>query len=141
MRAREFDANQAMQQQEFALNAQNTEREAGLKEREFGHKQQLETGKLGLEQAKFQHQGSMDQAKMQQDQSVAVEAKQTLDAMAALQAQIQEMMQAVSQFMEAARKPARLMRGPDGRATHVENGHGVYAVERGPDGRAMGLMQ
>ena len=158
MRAQEFDANQAMAQQEASFKAHSMEQDAQFKDREFGHKQQLETGKLEFEREKHGQQMQFQQeqadrelvaqgqvpdaegkpagvaALVQTMTEAAREVKESLAHMAALQVQIAE-------FQERARKGARLVRGADGRATHVENGHGTFAIERGPDGRAVGLMQ
>ena len=159
MRAQEFEANQVTAQQEASFKAQGMEQDAQLKEREFGHKQQIETDKMGFEREKHGQQMAFQQEQADRDlmaqgevpsaegkpaggvaalvQSVSEAAqhmKEALAQMAALQSQIAE-------FQQRARQPARFIRGPDGRATHVENGHGTFSVERGPDGRAMGLMQ
>jgi hypothetical protein len=158
MRAREFDANQAMQQQQFAFDTEAKQHEAGLKEREFGHKQQLETGKL-----EFERENAASQMAFQQEQSdrefmaqgqtpgadgrptggvaalaqsvseAAQQMKEALAQMAAFQAEF-------AQFQDRSRQPKRFVRGADGRATHVQTGHGTFPIERGPDGRAIGLM-
>jgi hypothetical protein len=42
--------------------------------------------------------------------------------------------------MDYAQAPAKIVRGQDGKATHVEKGGVARPIQRGPDGRAIGLQ-
>ena len=149
--SQKFDRQSQLEEQKFT-------RSADLEERKIGQQAHVEQQKLGFERERHGQTMAFEQEKADREMvaqgqvpspdgkpagvaalvqtitDAAREVKEALSHMAALQMQIAE-------FQERARKGARLIRGQDGRATHVENGHGTYAIERGPDGRAMGLMQ
>lgn len=82
---------------------------------------------------------------VQTNQALAGEMGGQIEQMAqamlgAIDSRTTALKQMLDQIAAASSAPKRIVRGPDGKATHVEVNGVVRPIERGPDGRAIGIQ-
>jgi len=124
-------------QASLQLQATNDQRDAMREEQRALLDAQLEQAKLEGEQRLAVLQADMDKYKADLDAQVKLIIA---DKQAAPPFDIAPVQQALQQIMDYAQAPSKIVRGPDGKATHVEKGGVARPIQRGPDGRAIGLQ-
>ena len=124
-------------QASLQLQATNDERDAQREQMRAVMQSQLEQAKLESDQRMAVLQADMDKYKADLDAQVKLIIA---DKQAAPPFDIGPVQTALQQIMDYAQAPAKIVRGQDGKATHVEKGGVARPIQRGPDGRAIGLQ-
>lgn len=140
--AAQRDAERQMEMDRYREEMQARQKlvEAQISERENERQLEFERWKASLEAtvkleiANKNAQTSMETTRMGNEASM-----QTAQMSKAPDTRIDELLQTIQALQAEMEAPAEIVRGPDGRASHVKKGERVREIKRGPDGRAMGL--
>ena len=138
----DLEAQRELQRQQ--LEAANAEREMAFKAQSEQSQREFDRWKVELEQATkievatISAKVSMSNAAAQAQDAGAAEVTEELGQDDVMQA-IKSLGDQVTAIHAHVTAPVKIVRGPDGKATHVDRGGIVKPISRGADGRIEGL--